>query len=78
MILGSLLDWQQGAAFRGGDSEELVSRSGSRVGQQVTLGMTQGKDAVMQENAGTQQKPAPGESQLLRNPGVRDSRIPSK
>ena len=54
MVLGCLFYWDQDAMFRGGCSEELVSRSGYRVSQEGTLGKTQGKGAVMWESVGTE------------------------
>lgn len=55
-ILVCLFHWEQGWASREGCSKELVSRSGSKIGQECTLGKSQGKGTVIQERAGAGQK----------------------
>lgn len=56
VILDCLFHWEQGLASRGGYSEELVSRSGSKIGQEGTLGKSHEKGTVMQNRAGAGQK----------------------
>ena len=59
LIVGWLSDWWQGTSLRGGERDELASRSGSMVGQPDILGVTHRKDPATGDSAGNEPQPAP-------------------